>query len=277
MTANATSNLKSLYPDQFVNAEEVVPEALLFKITSVLGEVEGDAPRVKIPYIKTDPEVGFVPEGGEISTDEPELDEVEINTGKLAVISTVTNEAAAHKTATDMISQSMRRAIVRKADMALFGNSGASPTGLANLPDIQSGFNLDGQSFDAIAEAIVALQSEDANPSHIVTSPAVWGNLLNLKAAKDSNTPLVGSPSQAVGSSLFGIPLIVSTAVPQGKLFVLDQAQILSVASDIRANSSEGAYFSHDITAYRATWRIGWAMVHPERLAMVTDPSVTTP
>ena len=61
MATQLTNNLKSLYPDQVFVYAEAVPDALIANplVATVAGEIEGDAPRVRVPYIKTDPTAGF--------------------------------------------------------------------------------------------------------------------------------------------------------------------------------------------------------------------------
>ena len=88
MTTMTTTDQKSLYPDQVFTYTEVVPEALLLNpaVATMAGEIEGDKPMVRVPYIKTDPVATFVAEGAEIPDGVGMLDEVTLTTGKLALL-----------------------------------------------------------------------------------------------------------------------------------------------------------------------------------------------
>lgn len=65
-TIETTSQLKGLYPDQSFPSQDIVPDSLILQVATVTGAPEGDTPQVRVPYVETDPKVGFVKEGQEI-------------------------------------------------------------------------------------------------------------------------------------------------------------------------------------------------------------------
>ena len=72
-----------------------------------------------------------------------------------------------------------------------------------------------------------------------------------------------------------GIPVRVTAALAEGTGLVVDRTAIVSATSTVNVASSEHAAFDSDSIMLRATWRIGWAAVHADRIGsfMVTAPA----
>lgn len=66
--------------------EQTIPQSVLITCTSKAGEVEGDEPAVRVPAVNLDDSTGFVPEGDDINEADPDLSELVILTGKVAVL-----------------------------------------------------------------------------------------------------------------------------------------------------------------------------------------------
>src|SRR5688500_11469442 len=75
--------------------EQTIPQSVLITCTSKAGVVEGDEPSVRVPAINLDDSTGFVPEGADIDEAEPDLSELVINTGKVAVLVKASREQLA--------------------------------------------------------------------------------------------------------------------------------------------------------------------------------------
>lgn len=273
MSITTSAGPKGLYPDQTFVPEDIVPDALIYQLATVAGGIEGDEPAVRVPYVVEDPAVGFVPEGAEIDVDNPELDEIVVRTGKLAVISRQSNESARYGEAARMVAQSLARAVTVKANTALLGNT-ADPTGLLNLTGINDAGTLGADNLDAIGDAITAVEVAGGNATHITMDPASWGVIRGMKTATGSALPLLGAPADQAERRLFGVPVIVTPQMTPGNVLVTDQSTIIAAAGPIRLAQSEHVYYTTDSLARRVTWRIGWGVVHPSRLAKV---SVTLP
>ncbi|MGN6693755.1 MAG: hypothetical protein ACTHN0_06220 [Aquihabitans sp.] len=66
------------------------------------------------------------------------------------------------------------------------------------------------------------------------------------------------------------MPVIVNPQMPAGNLLVLDKSQVIAAVGPVRLATSGDVYFSSDSLARRVTWRIGWGVVRPDRIAKVT-------
>lgn len=250
MATNTSADLKSLYPDQTFNAAEVMPEALIFQLTTLAGSVEGDAPVVRIPFVAADPDAGFVDEGAKITESAPTLDELVVSTDKVAVLTRTSNEAVRNSPRSSAIlSTSLRRAVTVKGNNALLVNPN-DPTGLANLAGISDGGTL-GTNLDAVDAAIAAIEVAGGVPTHIVANPADWARVRALKSATGSNIPLLGAPAEQTDKQVFGLEVITTPSAPAGTILI----------------TSKGSIYS---AAIRATWRFGWKVTNPLHIAKVT-------
>lgn len=268
---------KGLYPDQTFIAQEVVPEALIYEITTVVGSIEGDEPAIRVPYVKEDPHVGFVLEGDPIYAENPQLDEVVIRTGKLATIVRQTNESASYTDANTLNAASMARSITVSGNNALLSSTPSSqvttePVGLMLTEGLADAPTL-GDNLDAIGDAITAVEVAGGTATHIVVSPAAWGHIRSLKSGTGSNLPLIGAPADQTERRMFGLPVIVSHQMPTAagaeNVLIVDKSNILSAVGAIKLATSSEYYFGSDSLARRATWRIGWQVLDPKRLARV--------
>lgn len=267
MATNTPTGPKALYPDTTYPAQELIPEALIFELATIAGNIEGDEPSIRVPYIASDQGAGFVPEGSDIPESDPDLAEILVNTGKLAILSKISNEARSYPDARDLLSTSMRKAMMIKANTALLSNA-SDPTGLHNVAGIEDAGTL-GDNLDAIGDAITAVEVNGGQATGIVTDPASWGVLRALKTATGSAQPLLGAPADQTERRLFGVPVIVSAQAAPGSLLVVDRSEIIAAAGELRLAVSEGVYFGSDSYGVRLTWRMGWNVIHPNRLAKV--------
>lgn len=266
MAKEITSTLKGLYPDHTFPSAEVVPDSLILQIATVTSAPEGDVPVVRVPYVENDPTVGFVNEGEEIPTANPKLNEVLIQTKKLAIISEQSREASSYEESALAISTSLQRAITMKADHA-FLNSEADPTGLWNLAGvIDAGTVTD--SFDPFTDAIMGIEANMGKATAIVIDPASWGALSKLKYT--SGVLQLGSPAEQASRTLFGLPVYVTPSMEAGHALVVSREDLIAAVGQIGLNISTEAAFRADSIVYRAIWRIGWNVVHPDRMAKVT-------
>lgn len=262
-----TNELKGFFPDQTFTTRDVIPDAILLQAATVAGEIHGDVPVIRVPYVSEDPDVGFVAEGEKIATSNGQLSETIINARKIAVIVKASREAAEGSLET-YLANSMRRAMTVKANVALFSNE-ANPTGLLNTAGITDGGTLS-DNLDALTDAMTEVESKGAVISHIICDPKSWGHLQKLKTGTGSASLLLGSPAEQTERRLFGVPVLVSAQVPQGTIIINDRENLVAAWSEIELAKSADAYFEEDSYGYRATLSMGWALVRPERLAKLT-------
>ena len=271
MAINTTTQ-KGIFPDKTFIAKELIPEALIFKITTTAGGIEGDAPQVRVPFVSVDPTAGFVLEGADLTATDPTLSEILISTGKIALLTKVSREASTYVEATDLLSASTQRAVILKGNVALLANpvTAQQPTGLLNTVGIVDGGTLDPDNLDAIADAITSVEVNGGTATHIVCDPASFGILRLMKVATGSNSPLLGAPGEGTGRTLFGVPVLTDASMPSGTVLVVDQTNVISAVGLITVSRSEDYYFNSDSIALRLTWRIGHRVIRPNRLAKVT-------
>ncbi|MEO4038411.1 phage major capsid protein [Micrococcaceae bacterium Sec6.3] len=271
--ATTGEHLRGLFPDQTFMAADVMPDALLFELTTVAGNVEGDAPAVRVPYVKADPTVGFVAEGALIPEADPTLDELVIRTDKIAVLTRTSNEATRNTPgSSSILSRSLTRAVTVKGNAALLG-SVADPIGLANVTGATNGGEL-GTNLDALEDVIGQIEAAGGTPTHVVAHPLLWSKVRAMKAGADSNVPLLGSPAEQTERRVFGLDVIVSPSAPEDRLLVTSKQSIYSAAGPLMLATSGDLFFDRDSTAIRATWRIGWDVIDPAHIGTVT---VTAP
>lgn len=268
MAMTITSANKGAFPDvQRFEPDTVIPEALVLSTSTVGAVIEGDAPSVRVPFVVEDPEAGFVPEGEDINEVEPKLSELVVNTDKIAVIHAVSREAYTYNGIGAMLTDSLKRAVVNKADAAYLTNPSA-PTGLVNIPGVIAGDNIT-DNLDPLIDAIAAIENNNGMPTHILASPAAWAYIQKIKMGAGFNTPIVGNVTDATEPRLAGLPVVVNSHVPANQLLVIDRTQIISAVGPVDAAVSDQAAFIRDGVVIRVTMRFGFGVLHPNRLAML--------
>jgi HK97 family phage major capsid protein len=126
-------------------------------------------------------------------------------------------------------------------------------------------------NLDALIDLVAELEGNLATPSHIIVSPTTWAALRRFKVGGQGvNESLLGAGTTDAQPMLLSLPVLTNIAVPAGVGFVVDQTAIVSAVGDVRVANSEHQYFNSDSVALRATWRIGHAVVRPERIGKFT-------
>lgn len=273
-----TSNLKSLYPDTTFHNPVGVPDLLIVNptICTVAGNIEGDAPSVRVPYVKTAPTPGFVAEGAEIDEDAPVLDEVLIHTGKLATLATISREAVVNQPGgSHMLADSQTAALTKAANTAFTSNPATpgTPLGLLGTAGLVSAGAVT-DSLDAIADAITAVEVAGGHATGILLDPASVGLLRKMKDSTGSARNLVPIDAGSDGLRLYGVPVTPTPAMTTGTGLVVDSANIVAAVGQIHLDKSKEAAFSSDSWVYRLTLRIGWQVLDPTRISKFT---VTAP
>jgi HK97 family phage major capsid protein len=280
MATETTSNSAfSWSPDVTTIApSEAVPEALILTTSTVSGAVEGDAVAVRAAYID-DATAGFTGEGAPIDEADPNLAEVVVYTGKVSQLVRLSREQWSQDTTSALISASVGRAVTKAANLAYIaqaapvGPATTPPAGLLNIAGIVNGGPIT-DDLDALADALATLEANGATPSHIIASPSAWGYLRKFKVGTSRNDTLLGAGTQDLEKRLLGIPVLTSSAVPTGKLIVVDNTAIVSAVGQIQVAVSDQVYFNSDSVGVRCTWRFGANLVKPNRIAHLT---VTNP
>ncbi|PND58123.1 phage major capsid protein [Mycobacterium sp. ENV421] len=264
---------KAWAPDQtaFVPGD-VIPDALILNTATVVGQIEGDEPAVRVPFVADDGVVGFVAEGAEIPDADQDLDEVVVLTGKVAALGKYSYETLQQPQAAAMVVESLSRNVVRKANAAYLGNpvAGPGPVGLLNSPGIIDFETPIADDLDLLVDAIAFIETDGGTATHIIANPTAWATLSKLKRATDSNESLIGAGTVAAERALLGLPVLVTPEMPAGSLLVADKSAVIGAQSAVRLARSDDAYFSSDSIGVRVTWRLGWKVMHASRVAKLT-------
>lgn len=274
-TATTSNSAYPWRPDlvQF-HAADIVPEALINVCSTVAGAIEGDAPSVRVAYIDDDAAT-FVAESHEIPEAEPTLAECVVYTGKISQLIRVSREQYNQDGTAEQLSQSVARALVKKADEAFLAQPAPTPpangpaAGLLNIADTVTGDEISG-SLDALVDLVAQLQANGATPTVIVVDPLGWGQLRKLKVGSTYNESLLGAGTVDATPMLLSLPVLVNRFAPTLSGVVIDKAAVVSAVGPINVSVSSDAYWSTDDVGLKATWRIGQNIVRPDRVGTFT-------
>ena len=126
------------------------------------------------------------------------------------------------------------------------------------------------ESLDALVDLVAQLESNGSIPSHIITDPFGWSELRKLKTGTDLNQSLLGAGTNDATAMLLSLPVIVNKEVPAYSGLVIDRRAVVSATSPVSVATDPSVYFTSDSIALRATWRIGFNVVRPDRIGSFT-------
>lgn len=274
LTTNTTGEAWS--PDvQFFPAPDVIADALILSTSTYAGSIEGDAPSVNVAYVD-DAEAAFVAEGAPITEHDPNMATLPIFTSKVASLTRMSSEQYHQPTpGANSVSEAVRRAIIKQADQAYINAAApttgvpGNSTGLLNTTGILDGDPVDG-SLDALVDLLAEVGSNDGNTTHLVLAPSTWAALRKVKTQTGSEVSLLGAGTMDAQPYLLGVPVVVSNAVPANTGLALDSTAVVSAYGQVQVATSEHAFFGSDSIALRSTFRLGWSVVHPDRIGKFT-------
>lgn len=272
---------KAWAPDKNIfNPADAVPNALILQHSTVGGVIEGDRPSLRVAYV-TDDAAQFTGEGVEIPEADPGLDEVLVYTAKITQLVRISNEQFRQDGTAGELSTSVQRAIVKKADQAFLTQVApvapnvTPPAGLLNVSGIVDGGPVAG-NLDALVDLVAQLESNGGMPTGIILDPLAWASLRKFKTATGSELTILGAGTNDAQKMLLDLPITVSNALTANSGIVVDSTAVASAVGAVNIATDESAYFTSDGVALRATWRIGWNIVRPNRIGKftVTAPTV---
>lgn len=278
MATITTSGIESAYGATAFPSTDAIPDALVHSQSRVSAVIEGDSPALHVPYIATQSTAQIVNEGDAIPEGGAAASEMLIYTRKVASIETITNEAKSSEQMTQMLTASLNTAIMDKANAVFMQNpkpskGETSPTGLFNLDNVNAG-TLTG-SLDAIVEGIAAISSKGGTPTSIIMNHGTWAKLLLLKYT-DGRPMIAPSVADSPTPMLYGLPVVLTKAAPDSKLLINDANEVISAVGSVNLNGSDDAEFSKDKYMLRGTFRLGWGVIHPDRLTVITVTTTPT-
>ncbi|QCV87060.1 phage major capsid protein [Acidipropionibacterium jensenii] len=269
-TVTTTTTNRAWSPDvQAFLPDQAIPQALILAASTAVyqGDI-GDAPACRVPYV-VDDDAEVTAEGADIPEADPQTAEVVIHTEKISQLIKLSREQFQQSPTAELLSTSVGRAIVKRADVEFLAGAHTNLPGISTTEGIVDGGAV-GTNLDTISDAIAQIQQNGGEPTSILISPLGWSALRKLKASADSNLSVIGAGTNDAQNLLFGVPVTVTAALAATKLLVVDKTSIASVVGPVNIAQSTERYFEADAIGIRATWRIGWAVQRPNRLATLT-------
>lgn len=264
-----------------IPASEVVPGALVLdkRICTQVPAPEGDQASVRVPFIPSDPNAEVVPEGAEIPFGDVTRAEITIYSRKIGLLQAVSNEAYGryinadngNAAVSDLLTDSLRRAIAAKADSLFLNYSDTADTWFApGLCEDKTDAVIDGgaitDTMDPLLDALATLGDNGSNPTAILVSNSGWARLRKIKFA--DGRPLIGDTIQADATPILcGLPVIRTAAMPKDKLLIVDASNIITTFNDVQVAVDASSMFTADSTVIRVLSRIGWAIIQRGRIA----------
>ncbi|MEV0711469.1 phage major capsid protein [Nocardia aurea] len=270
------SGIGGLLPEQIhqLIVQPVQRDSIAFQVTSVIAT---NSTTSKFPIVTADPSAAWVPEGGEITPDDSEHDELEITHRKVAGLTIVSRELVedSNPQALDIVGAGLVRSIVAKVDTAFFASTTANgPDGIGSTTHqfVDNGAGI--TNTDPFAEAISKAQNVGAQITNFVAHPNTVLAMAKLKEMTGSNKPLLGpDPARPGAQTVLGVPLLVSPYVTNGDIWGIPQ---MFTYTTMRRNTtlsiSEDAYFSSDRVGVKATMRVAFGFPHPAAIVRIGEP-----
>lgn len=245
---------------------EALKNALILTQSTVNGLIEGDHASMTVPVIKTPPTAELVAEGAEFNETLTPLDAVSIKNKKIGVLSMISNEIRYRENIGDYVVNVLAQAMVDKADAVFLQNNG-EPTGLFNVKNVVPGEVTD--NLNPIITALSTVSANGAIPTSLIMHYATWASLLNL-TYKDGRPMIDPSVAHSETPKLFGLDVILNAQAPVNKILINDPNEVFSTLSEASLSMSDDYAFNRDSTTMRGTYRIGFSVIHANRLAVLT-------
>lgn len=271
-TETTSTSSKAWSPDLVTfTPSDVIGDALVLQASTVAGTIEGDEPVLRVAYVDDDG-AEFVAEADEIPEADPALSEVTVATGKVAQLVRLSREQYVQSNAAQMLSDSVRRAVVKRADQAFLTQAApvspevTPPAGLLNVDGITDGGDV-ADDLDGLVDILAGISAAGGSATNILLSPTAWGSLRKFKSGTGSAQSLLGAGTTDAATSLLGVPVLVSNALTGSSGLVIDKSAVVSAVGQVQVATSSDVYFASDSVGLRCTFRFGATIVRPDRVA----------
>ncbi|TPF97459.1 hypothetical protein EP30_02375 [Bifidobacterium sp. UTCIF-39] len=258
----------------YYSPTDVLSGALVITQSTVAASIEGDKPTVVVPYVAVPSTAEIVAEGATFNEGETNVNELAFHTKKIGVLNVLSRETSSDSNLSAMISNSLIQAVVDKADTVLLQNPApedgqTAPTGLFNTPGVVTGTMTGHDGFNGLIAAIAAVTTNGGTPTAFIMNYVTWGKLLQFQY--NDGRPLIDADAANNGQPMiYGIPVILNRHAPDNKILVNDKANVVSAAGAVSAQISLERYFEKDSVGARVTFRFGFGVIRPDRIAVVT-------
>lgn len=226
----------------------------------------------------TPPSVAETAEAGQYNEVTLEWTEREQAVRKLTVFLPITDEQLADEPGvTPYINQRLPFMLRQKLDSQVLVGSGtgtpAQLLGTENVVGIQSQALGADSIPDAVYKAARKIRDDGfAEPSVIFIRPSKWEAVRLLKTA--DGVYLWGHPSTAGVETLWGIPVVQTTAVTESKAVLGDYSNHSALWNrsgiDVQVSNSHDTFFQYGKVAVRASLRVAMVHYRPKAFGVVT-------
>lgn len=272
--AIGTENARSLIQDTVVNmlVEPLAAESVV--LNSGVQIIDSSAP-VRVPTLVSEFDPAWVGENELIPTESGEFGELQLMPTERKSIKTivrVSNELI--RMATVGVSQALQTRLVTdvrdKLDTAMLTGDGTDDTvtGLMNVPGhLTSEF--DATDPDSVLDAVALMSGHEITPDVIYMNGA---DFFTLRKVKDTTGRALIQPDVTAGATfrLHGVPVRVSSKVPEGSPVLADMSKVvvvrdLSPAVDILTER----WAEYDQTGIRVRARYDIGALHPQAVLVM--------
>ncbi|MEU7163181.1 phage major capsid protein [Streptomyces morookaense] len=247
---------------------------------SGVQRVQTGAETYAFPVIRSDFSAGFVGELDDLPTGGFGADPLKVTPKKIAAADLIANELLDDGGAAFLnpMAKSLMRSVALGFDReALIGTgAGKGFVGIANTPGIQTHAVKGGlKDLDPFVTAFGKLEAANAKATAIVMSPKAWTALMALRESSGSLKPLLsesaGSPTAGVQRSILGVPVWLSSFVPESDILTYEADQVFAVwRKDAGFQISDQFGFLKDGTAVRAIARAAIAVPNAAAVCKIT-------
>jgi Phage capsid family len=164
--------------------EQTIPQSVLIQATTKAGQVEGDDVFVRVPMINLDADTGFAPEDNDIPEADPDLSELVIATGKVAVLVRISPEQLVQPAASEVVSAEIKRSVLKKVDWALLQQPASvapatfPPAGL--IAHATDGGTVE-DNLDSVIDVVAGIEAVGGSCTNIIAAPDAWASIAKLK------------------------------------------------------------------------------------------------
>lgn len=165
--------------------------------------------------------------------------------------------------------------IRQRLDLQVLTGDGNAPNlrGTENVVGINTQAKGADTTPDAIYKAMTTIRDTGfAEPSVVFIRPAKWQDVRLAKTA--DGLYIWGHPSMAGPETIWGVPVVQTTAVTATKAVLGDYANFSELAVrrgvDVQISNSHGTYFKEGVLALRADMRAALVHYRPSAFAAVT-------
>lgn len=282
-----TEGNSAILPDEYAAliTEPVTKQAAAFN-PAVARSISTTSTTLRVPVLKEDAGAEWVAEGQEITPDDPTLGEIPITPAKVAGLTIVSRELAEDSSpdAATIIGESLARSIVEKIDAAFFtGAPAPAPRGLPYYATEATSVSTGGAdatergklALYSIRAAVAQVKAAGATPTAIALNPSDAFALSTVTESDTSRRTLLDNVD-----TVDGLPVVQNRAVTAGRAWILDASNIVTVRREETTLAvSDAPFFTSDRVAIRATMRVGFGVLRPQRLGLVAldGTAITAP